>query len=73
MSRLILHFTESTLLLLEEADKEVLGTTILLETNKPFARERMAGPIKEALAKHTLLCQNSSSSAIRSLTPWILF
>ncbi len=54
MSRLILHFTESTLLLLEEADKEVLGTTILLETNKPFARERMAGPIKEALAKHTL-------------------
>ncbi|MEY4286833.1 MAG: hypothetical protein RL511_916 [Bacteroidota bacterium] len=58
MSRLVLHFTESTLLLLEQAEETVLSTSLLLETNKPFARERMAGPIKEAMAKlplaHTL-------------------
>jgi hypothetical protein len=54
MSRLVLHFSESTLLLLEQAEDTLLSTALLLETNKPFARERMASPVKEAMAKHRL-------------------
>lgn len=54
MSRLVLHYTDSTLLLLEHAQEEVVAQTLPLETDKPFARERMSGPIKKALESHTL-------------------
>ena len=54
MSRLVLHYTDSTLLMLEQTQTAVLGTYIPLEIDKPFARERMSGPIKEALSSNTL-------------------
>jgi hypothetical protein len=54
MSRLVLHYTDSTLLMLEQTQTDVLGTYFPLEIDKPFARERMSGPIKEALNTNTL-------------------
>jgi len=54
MSRLVLHFTDSTLLLLEHAQQTVLAQSYPLEADKPFARERMSGPIKKALENHSL-------------------
>ena len=54
MSRLVLHYTDSTLLMLEQTQTTVLGTYFPLEIDKPFARERMSGPIKEALNTNTL-------------------
>jgi len=54
MSRLVLHFTDSTLLLLEHAQQNVLAQSFPLEADKPFARERMSGPIKKALENHSL-------------------
>ena len=54
MSRLVLYYTDSTFLLLEQAQEEVISQTFPLETNLPFARERMAEPIKKALEKHNL-------------------
>lgn len=54
MSRLVLHYTDSTLLMLEQTQTAVLGTYFPLEIDKPFARERMSGPIKEALSTNSL-------------------
>ena len=54
MSRLVLHYTDSTLFMLEQTQTAVLGTYYPLEIEKPFARERMSGPIKEALSTNTL-------------------
>jgi hypothetical protein len=54
MSRLVLHYTDSTLLMLEQTQAAVLGTYVALEMDKPFARERMSGPIKEALRTNIL-------------------
>jgi hypothetical protein len=54
MSRLVLHYTDSTLLMLEQTQTGVLDTYFPLEIDKPFARERMSGPIKEALRTNTL-------------------
>ena len=54
MSRLVLHYTDSILLMLEQTQTTVLGTYFPLEIDKPFARERMSGPIKEALNTNTL-------------------
>jgi hypothetical protein len=54
MSRLVLHYTDSTLLMLEQTQTAVLGTYFPLEIDKPFARERMSGPIKQALSTNSL-------------------
>ncbi|MEN9969585.1 MAG: hypothetical protein RIR94_1790 [Bacteroidota bacterium] len=54
MSRLVLHYTDSTLLLLESAQETVVAQSFPLEPDKPFARERMSGPIKKALESHAL-------------------
>ena len=54
MSRLVLHYSDSTLLMLEQTQTSVLDSSYPLEMDKPFAKERMSNPIKEALLKNTL-------------------
>jgi hypothetical protein len=54
MSSLNLHFTETTLLLLTQQAGDVQMTALLLENDKPFARERRSAPIKEALQNTVL-------------------
>jgi hypothetical protein len=54
MSRLVLHFSDNTLFMLEQTQTSVLDTSYPLEMDKPFAKERLSNPIKEALLKSTL-------------------
>lgn len=54
MSRLVLHFTDSTLSMLEASQTAVLTTCIPIEIDKPFAKERLSKPIKEALLNKAL-------------------
>ena len=54
MSRLVLHYSDSILLMLEQTQTSVLDSSYPLEMDKPFAKERMSNPIKEALLKSTL-------------------
>ncbi len=54
MSRLVLHYTDSTLLLLEYAQETVVAQRLPLESDKPFAKERMSSPIKKALESSRL-------------------
>jgi hypothetical protein len=54
MSRLDLHFTDTLLQILTQNNESIEQQLIVIEKDKPFARERMAGPINEALHHATL-------------------